>query len=125
MNKEFVLLFMLFCHVFDDYFLQGCLATLKQKKYWKENAPEEMYRNDYKMALVMHAISWSFMIMLPIAFYNHFNVDGTFIAMFIANAAIHAIIDDLKANRKLINLIYDQICHIVQIAYTFIYLVII
>jgi len=24
---------MLFCHVIDDYFLQGCLASLKQKAW--------------------------------------------------------------------------------------------
>lgn len=31
---------MLFCHIIDDYVLQGWLATGKQKEWWKINAPE-------------------------------------------------------------------------------------
>ena len=40
--------------------------------------------------------------------------------MFLVNAAIHAIIDDLKANKKKINLVIDQSLHIIQILITFI-----
>ena len=28
-----LLVAMMFCHVFDDYVLQGCLANLKQKSW--------------------------------------------------------------------------------------------
>ena len=34
------------------------------------------------------------------------------------NSTIHAIIDDLKANKKKINLVQDQIIHIIQILLT-------
>ena len=34
------------------------------------------------------------------------------------NATIHALIDDLKANRFAINLIQDQVAHILQIIVT-------
>lgn len=118
MNTYFVVIWMLFMHVTDDYVLQGILSQLKQKKYWKEHAPEEMYKYDYMMALIMHAISWSFMIMLPIAYAYNFVIDETFLVVFSLNASIHAIVDDEKANKFHINLITDQLIHIAQIALT-------
>ena len=118
MNYNFTLLLMIFCHIVDDYYLQGWLASAKQKKYWKENAPDYMYRFDYIWALIMHSFSWAFMIMLPIAFLKGFKVDDAFGIVFILNLAIHAITDDLKANRMKINLWTDQFVHIVQIVLT-------
>jgi hypothetical protein len=69
MSKGFVVAWMLFMHVLDDYKLQGCLGNLKQRQFWKDHAPDRMYRFDYIVALVMHAVSWSFCIMLPLAVY--------------------------------------------------------
>lgn len=120
MTKLFVVMFMLFCHVFDDYKLQaGVLNNLKQKKWWREQ-PEynEYYRYDYIVGLIMHAISWSFMIMLPLAIYLSFNITPAFAIIFVANVVIHAVVDDLKANRKVINLVVDQAAHMIQIATT-------
>ena len=68
----------------------------------------------------MHGLSWSFMIMLPIAVAINFNVDINFFLMFIINAVFHAAIDDLKANKYRINLLTDQFTHIGQILVTFI-----
>lgn len=116
MNTIFVILWMLFFHVVADYNLQGWLASAKQKSYWQENAPDKMYKHDYIMALIMHSISWTFMVMLPIAYVNQFNIDIGFVGMFIANVALHAAVDHLKANMKLINLWHDQLLHIGQIA---------
>lgn len=118
----FGLLSMIFCHIVDDYYLQGLLASLKQKSWWEKNAPDKLYKNDYIMALIMHSLSWSFMIMLPLAFYNSFNVDWSFTVIFIINALIHGIVDNLKANAKKINLIQDQTIHIIQIILTFVIL---
>lgn len=71
------------------------------------------------MALIMHSLSWAFMIMLPIAIYYGFNIGvGYVIAMFV-NTIVHAVIDDLKANKKKINLWVDQAFHLVQIAITY------
>ena len=68
MSSIFILCAMIFLHIIDDYVLQApCLCDLKQKSFWEKNAPEEQYKKDYIVALIMHAISWSFMIMLPIA----------------------------------------------------------
>lgn len=114
----FVIISMIFCHIVDDYYLQGWLSQAKQKSYWKKNAPDEMYKHDYIVALVMHAMSWSFMIMLPIAIYWSFNVNALFAVVWTINAIIHAIVDDLKANKKIINLVYDQSIHMIQIALT-------
>ena len=118
MNIYFVILFMIFCHIFDDYTLQGWLASAKQKEYWEKNAPQPLYKYDYIMALIMHSLSWSFMIMLPIAIYYSFNIGLNFYIIFVINTIYHAVVDDQKANRKTINLWTDQLIHIVQIALT-------
>lgn len=110
---------MVFCHIVDDYYLQGWLASAKQKSWWEKNAPDKLYKNDYIMALIMHSLSWSFMVMLPLAVYNNFNVDWLFTAIFIINALVHAIVDHLKANKRKINLVTDQSIHIGQIIVTF------
>lgn len=72
----------------------------------------------------MHSMSWAFMIMLPIAVYNNFNIGVVFVIMFVVNAVVHGIVDDLKANKHRMNLIQDQICHLIQIAVTAIILLI-
>ena len=105
---------MLFCHIVDDYYLQGILAKLKQKSWWKENAPMHLYKNDYKMALIEHAFSWTFMIHLPIIIIYK----NIVILWFIGNVFIHAVIDNVKANDLSINLIQDQIIHILQVVAT-------
>jgi hypothetical protein len=119
MNSEFTLLFMIFLHIVDDYYLQGWLASAKQKKYWLENAPEKLYKYDYVWALLMHSFSWAFMTMLPIAINLNFEINFVFMAIFVANLTIHAIVDDLKANRRKINLWIDQVIHIAQLVLTF------
>ena len=118
MNTTFTILLMIFCHIVDDYYLQGWLASAKQRSYWVKNAPESLYKYDYVWALLMHSFSWSFMIMLPIAFLNGFAVANVFLSVFIFNVAIHAFTDNMKANMKWINLWQDQIIHLVQITIT-------
>ena len=118
MSKLFVVLLMIFCHIVDDYYLQGWLASAKQKKYWQENAPDELYKFDYIWALLMHSFSWTFMIMLPVAFISDFNVGLLFLFVFICNVILHAVTDDLKANKQVICLWTDQIVHITQIILT-------
>ena len=118
MNESFLFLMMLFCHIIDDYVLQGWLASAKQKEWWKKNAPDELYKYDWSCALLMHSLSWSFAIMLPIAIVQGFYIDSNFLYMFIINTTIHAFIDDLKANRHEINLWLDQMLHVAQIVIT-------
>lgn len=117
-NSSFILLAMIFLHIIDDYKLQGILASMKQKKWWKQqNEYKELYKNDYIPALIELSFSWTFMIMLPIAIYLKFDIGWWSIA-YIVNMAIHAFVDDLKANRFKINLVIDQTIHIIQIVLT-------
>ena len=115
-----ILLFMIFCHIVDDYYLQGCLANLKQKSFWEKNAPDKMYKYDYIMALLIHSMSWAFMIMLPLLIYFGLNPPVIFPVLWVINTVIHLVVDDLKANKRKINLIQDQACHLVQIVVTLI-----
>lgn len=124
MNNAFIFLLMIFCHIVDDYYLQGWLASAKQKKYWEENAPDKMYKHDYIWALIMHSFSWAFMVMLPIAFVMNFNINADFVGMFLWNVGMHALTDNAKANEKKINLIKDQTIHLLQIVATFVVLVV-
>lgn len=65
----FNLITMVYLHILDDFVLQGILLSkLKQKKWW-EIHPDytNKYKHDYKIGLLMHSISWAYMIMLPIA----------------------------------------------------------
>ena len=118
MHPIFILLSMIFCHIIDDYYLQGWLASAKQKKWWVQNAPNKLYRFDYIMALACHSFSWAFMIMLPIAFVTGGNL-GWFFLTYPINMGIHMFVDDLKANKLKINLITDQLIHFMQIGVTF------
>ena len=111
MNKIIIFLLMIFLHIVDDYYLQGWLASAKQKQWWKDNAPQELYKYDYIMALFMHAFSWTFMVMLVPSI-----VCSTWYPiLFIGHMCLHAFIDNEKANRKTINLVTDQFSHLVQI----------
>lgn len=118
MTRLFVVLWMIFFHVIADYNLQGWLASAKQKSYWEQNAPEKMYEHDYITALAMHSFAWTFMIMLPIAYVQQFDIRFDFFMLFVLNIVIHAFVDDLKANKKLINLYQDQFIHMAQIILT-------
>ena len=111
---------MIFCHIVDDYYLQGWLASAKQKKWWEENAPNELYKNDYKAALLVHSFSWAFSINLPVLVYALFfqllpTIILPYFILLVANMIIHYIVDNLKANKLKINLITDQNIHLFQI----------
>lgn len=118
--KIALLIFMIFAHITDDYYLQGWLASAKTKNWWKKNAPDKLYSKDYIMALFCHSLSWSIMVFLPIIIYSLYNqIDlNWFYLVLPINLIIHAVIDDLKANKFKINLIIDQSIHFIQIFIT-------
>ena len=118
--KIALLIFMLLAHITDDYYLQGWLASAKTKNWWKKNAPDKFYSKDYIMALFCHSLSWSIMVFLPILIYSLYNqIDlNWFYLVLPINLIVHAIIDDLKANKFKINLIIDQSIHFIQIFIT-------
>lgn len=120
MNNIYILIFMICCHIADDYYLQrvGALAFMKQKNWWTENAPDAKYKYDYIVALTMHAFSWSSMIHLPVMISTKFAT--WIIPSILINTIIHAVVDDLKANKFKMNLIQDQVIHIIQIVVVFV-----
>ena len=113
-----LLLLMILMHIVDDYYLQGILASMKQKKWWLEQKGyKDMYKNDYTMALLMHSMSWSIMILLPVMIFT--TTPGAVIwTFFVINALIHYYVDNLKANELKINLVEDQSVHLLQILTT-------
>ena len=130
MYKILLLLAMIFLHIVDDYYLQGWLASAKQKSYWEQNAPDKLYKHDYIMALFMHSFSWAFMIMAVPSVYTLINTTNTnnaslVIALFfLINLSLHMVVDNSKANLKKINLVQDQLCHLVQILITWVVFVV-
>ena len=124
MNNVGLLLLMIFCHIVDDYKLQGILASMKQKDWWVEQTSfTKLYKFDYIVALIVHSISWSFMILLPIFITSSFNITPVILGVFCINIVIHAVVDDLKANKKKINLWIDQLIHLIQIIATWIFII--
>lgn len=120
-----ILFTMIFLHIVDDFYLQGILAQMKQRKWW-EQFDNKLYRNDYKVALLTHAFSWAFMTHVPllIAYRADFPI-RLFLFEFTLNWLRHAYIDNLKANKHKISLVADQTLHLVQIVETWIlYLVV-
>lgn len=117
-----MLILLLFLHSFADYHLQGILAEMKQKNWWIEQVDEKsrnFYKDDYKVALFTHAFEWSFVVSIPIFLYAICNgdaiTDSAYLIVLCANTGLHYVIDDAKANKKVINLVIDQSLHAFQI----------
>lgn len=123
---------MIWLHIYDDYHTQGILAQFKQKKWWKENYPQDLYKNDWKVALYEHAFQWSFTVMLPLLVYSMWawKESGLYhsliwwAGLLAINTEIHAEIDNEKANELEISLFTDQILHILQIGFTIVFFMI-
>lgn len=140
------LLMMVLMHIIEDFHLQGKMGDMKQKMWWMAKLWEstqdltsmedrmdlyrrtiEKYGRDYIPVLLLHGFEWSMFIHIPILaarviadgwiFSDEFVV--LFTASVLVNAAVHVIVDHLKANRLVINLIVDQTAHILQIIVTF------
>lgn len=116
LSWQAILVLMLLGHLVADYTLQGWLADGKQESWWKKicggKIPDK-YKHDYVAALLCHALYWSIFICAP--FYASIH----FLSAIILNTGLHAIVDDLKANQKAINLVQDQLIHLGQILVTF------
>ena len=117
--EVFVYFAMIFLSIVDDFYLQGILASMKQEDWWKKNYPQKLYKDDYIIALGIHSFSWSFMMQLPVAILyliigaseNRWDI---FFYVLGGNTLIHAMVDNLKANEKVINLKTDQLIHYIQ-----------
>lgn len=101
-------------HIINDFNLQGIMADLKQKDSWHDMPAK--YDNDYKMALFEHAFSWTCFIMSPWIICQ--SISLLWLCLFVVNLVIHCIVDDLKANKLIINLVEDQCIHLLQLLAT-------
>ena len=119
-----ILIEMLFLHVFADYQLQGILANMKQKEWWIKQTSnvveinKSQYKNDYKAALVAHSLEWSFVVLFPMFYHaTKLPIDSIilYVTLLIWNTDFHYMVDDSKANKKMLNLVEDQIMHLGQI----------
>ena len=118
-----IILLMIFCHIIADFCVQNdFMANFKQKKKWNDvfgaNCPKQ-YQKDYLAVLFVHALSWSFITFLPLLYYVFIDkilTIGSWCIFVIIEAFVHMYIDDMKCNKYKINLIIDQLLHLVQIA---------
>lgn len=130
--KELLLFFGMFVmHYLGDWVLQtDVIAKYKQKDSWEDLiAKDRMYENDYSCVMELHCLFWSICIHVPIVIYEYITTGFIYedfpsffeiflLASIIINMIIHYVVDELKANRKLINLRTDQSLHYIQIAAT-------
>ena len=113
----------LFFHIIADYSLQGVLAQMKTVRFWKDLKERESKRKDgfkistkdWLMPMIEHSFMWSFIVHLPIIIFYTIN-PITILFSIIIHTCFHILIDNFKANTNDINLIADQIFHMVQIA---------
>ena len=114
-----ILILMILAHIIDDFVLQPqCLSELKQKDYWyRKGIWKGIWKFDFLCAGLIHSISWSCMIVLPVLFLKELTPQLELYIKWVtlANIIVHFIVDNLKANMKHINLWIDQLIHFLQI----------
>ena len=120
-----ILIAVLFLHVMADFRWQGIMAEMKSQDWWKkQKGYYDKYKNDYIPPLFWHSFHWSCCILLPylvISQLMHYalgTVMPSFLVALTANTLVHMFIDHQKANCKSINLMQDQLLHILQMLLT-------
>ena len=115
-----LILFSLFLHLLDDFVLQAAfLNNGKQKEWWRNQTSNELYKNDYIICLLAHGLEWALLTFLPILTLEESSSWFFLLGMIICNAGVHSFVDDMKANKKKINLVTDQVIHVIQILLTY------
>ena len=115
----FILLSLVFSHIIADFHVQNTfMAKYKQAKEWKIYGKPYLY--DWVPVLVVHSFSWAFFTFLPLLYYVYIKdmTFGMWAIVVLVNTLIHFVIDDQKCNRFNINLIEDQLSHLLQILIT-------
>ena len=121
-------------HLLADYTLQGCLSDLKQKHWWNDQVKrlykdydgpdksfgwasrlQEKYKYDYMAGLLCHALMWTLVTFFPLMW---FCSPWTFTGVVFVNTLVHFVVDHMKANVHRLNLVQDQLTHMVQVVAT-------
>lgn len=109
-------------HIIDDFILQqlGNLNNFKQKKFWEPYNKEynNKYCLDHYAGLVIHCISWSIMVHLPILLLTQ-TPEIIILISSIIHAINHGIIDNKKCNKYELSLLEDQTLHFIQLILIF------
>lgn len=120
MNKSLAIFVLMFiCHYFADFVFQGQIALYKQKSWWKDNYPDKKYKDDWLISLLIHSVFWTLAILTPSILFGVLNNVIYFALLLSFNSIYHAFVDHLKCNKLCINLVTDQVCHVVQIIVSF------
>lgn len=107
-----IFLLMIAMHVIEDFHLQGKMADMKQQAWWEEFP--DRYHKDYIPVLILHGMEWSILVSLPLLLITGLDVPIWIVLAIVVNGFVHSVVDNLKANRFKINLIQDQLIHMVQ-----------
>lgn len=121
-------------HLIADYFLQGCLSDLKQKRWWSDQIKKlykdydgyhksfewqyllvKKYKYDYMAGLLCHALMWTLVTFFPLMWYCS---PWAFTCVVLANTLVHFVVDHMKANVHRLNLVQDQLIHMAQVIVT-------
>lgn len=121
-------------HLIADYFLQGCLSDLKQRRWWSDQIKKlykdyggsnmscewqyrlvKKYKYDYMAGLFCHALMWSIVTFFPLMWFCD---AWMFFHLIFVNWMIHAVVDQGKANIHCFNLVQDQLIHMAQVLAT-------
>lgn len=106
-------------HLLADYPLQGILASMKQKSWWKGQTDDKMYGHDWIATLVCHSAMWGIMTAIPSLvtcfILEDWAAGAISILIMLASIVLHGFIDNEKANRHRINLVQDQALHLAQL----------
>ena len=113
-------------HWVADFPLQlwSGLDKFKQRSWWVNICREKgkeleatRYEYDYIAAMTIHAVGWSAITFLPLVLAGLVG-SKAYTGIVLINAAVHFIVDHVKANWNGINLCEDQFCHLLQISAT-------
>lgn len=133
MSVAVLFLLMLLAHIVEDFHLQGKMADMKQKTWWHdrivdsckwfpdEERPEgfrrrmKAYGRDYVPVLILHGFEWAICVSIPVLFYTGFEPSAAYMIAMVAMALLHSLVDHMKCNMRMINLIHDQAIHVIQV----------
>ena len=112
MYYSMILIMMMFCHVVEDFYLEGCLA-------WMNTELRALQQKDYKIVLMMQSLSWTCCIFIPIIYHighcGWMYEEVPFLVTFVLDWIIQAIVTSLKYHKGVISLAQKQIVNILQV----------